>query len=148
MTVEIKKLHKDDIDDFYQLLNVFDSTFEYEECLRADETHLKQLLQKEDFLVVVAMIDDKVVAGLTAYVLDQYHSNLPILYSQDLAVLNEFQRKGIGRKVIAYTNQYCKENNFQLMFIQAEKVDDYAVDFYRSTLPSGEEEVVYFYYNY
>lgn len=146
MEVEIKILQAEDIEDFNQLLTVFDIVFEYGQYTRPDQEYLQKLLAKNTFIAVVAKMEGRVIAGLTAYALDQYHSNQPMLYAHDLAVLSEYQRKGVGRKLIEFTNAYCRENGFQEMFIQAEKIDDYAVKFYRSTQPTGELEVAYFYY--
>ena len=146
MEVEIEVLQADNIQEFKQLLTVFDIVFEYEPYTRPDDVHLINLLKKSSFYAIIATADDRIIAGLTAYTLDQYHLTQPILYIQDLAVLTEYQRKGVGKKLIEFVIKYCIENDFQQMFIQAEKIDDYAVEFYRSTEPSGEMEVVYFFY--
>lgn len=146
MDVEIKILQAKDIEDFNQLLTVFDIVFEYEQYTRPDKEYLQKLLAKSSFIAIVAKMEGRVIAGLTAYALDQYHSNMPMLYIHDLAVLSEYQRKGVGSKLIQFTNAYCRENGFQEMFIQAETEDDYAVKFYRSTQPTGELEVNYFFY--
>lgn len=113
---------------------------------RPDQTHLKSLLNKETFFAVTAKTEHKIIAGLTVYVLDQYYSEKPLAYIYDLAVSVEYQRKGVGRKLIEFTNEYCKENGFEEVFVQADKVDDYAIDFYRSTKPTSEEQVAHFSY--
>jgi aminoglycoside 3-N-acetyltransferase I len=79
-------------------------------------------------------------------VLDQYYSTKPLAYLYDLAVLTEYQRKGVGRKLIEFTNNYCRQEGFKEVFVQADKMDDYALDFYRSTNPTLEEQVVHFSY--
>ena len=146
MEVDIKILKSQDLAELNQLLTVFDVVFEYEPYTRPSERHLRYLMNNTRFHAFVATLNDRVIAGLTAYSLDQYHSIKPVLYVQDLAVLNKYQRKGIGRKLIEYTNTYCINNGFQEMFIQAEKIDDYAVEFYRSTRPTEELQVVHFSY--
>lgn len=146
MDIEIKILQADDLEDFNVLLTVFDIVFEYEQYQRPHEEHLLKLLRNSTFYAIVAKSENKIIAGLTAYTLDQYHSTRPVLYIQDLAVLTEYQRKGVGKKLMAFTKTFCRENEFQEMFIQAEKIDDYAVEFYRTTKPTGEMEVFYFYY--
>jgi aminoglycoside 3-N-acetyltransferase I len=69
-----------------------------------------------------------------------------LAYLYDLAVLPEYQRKGVGKKLINFTNSYCKERGFEEVYVQADKADDYALDFYRSTNPTKEEDVSHFYY--
>lgn len=97
-------------------------------------------------MAVTAKCEQKVIAGLTVYVLDQYYSEKPLAYIYDLAVLNEYQRMGVGRKLIAFIRELCRQKGFEEVFVQADKVDDYAIDFYRSTQPTDEEQVVHFYY--
>jgi aminoglycoside 3-N-acetyltransferase I len=60
--------------------------------------------------------------------------------------LQEYQRQGIGKSLVAFTNQYCRERGYEEVFVQADKADDYAIDFYRLTQPTAEEQVVHFYY--
>jgi aminoglycoside 3-N-acetyltransferase I len=130
-----------------ELITVFAAVFEMEPFVRPSKSHLSKLLNKEHFFAVTATIAGKVIGGLTFYVLDQYYSERPLAYMYDLAVLTEFQRKGVGSKLIAFTNHYCKERGFEEVFVQAEQVDDYAIDFYRATGPTREEQVVHFSYH-
>ena len=58
----------------------------------------------------------------------------------------EYQRKGVGKKLIKFTNEFCKQMDFHEVFVQAEKEDGYAIDFYRLTNPSREGDVVQFSY--
>ena len=84
---------------------------------------------------------------MAVYLLDQYYSAKPLAYIYDLAVMKEFQRQGIGRMLIENLRNYCKEKGFDKVFVQADKVDEYALDFYRSTNPTCEEDVIHFYYS-
>lgn len=146
MEIEIQILKTNDIDKLKELISVFESVFEMEKFNRPSETHLQELLEKQTFFAVIALAENKVVAGLTVYVLDQYYSEKPLAYIYDLAVLTEYQRKGIGKSLIEFTNKYCRQKGFEEAFVQAEKVDKHAIDFYHTTKPTNEEEVVYFAY--
>jgi len=86
------------------------------------------------------------VGGLTGYRLDPYYSEKPLAYIYDLAVKKERQRQGIGKKLIEEVTQYFANEGFEEVFVQADKEDDYALDFYRSTVPTEEEDVSHFYY--
>lgn len=144
--VTIKKLSKQDSDQFIAVIKLFEEVFEMENFSIPQSNHLQRLLSRSDFFVFVALLDNKVVGGLTAYVLEQYYSEKPLAYIYDLAVEIVHQRQGIGRKLIAGINDYCDKEGFEEVFVQADKVDDYAIDFYRATQPAGEEEVMHFYY--
>ena len=144
--MEISKLSTTDIDKFIKLIRVFEDVFEMENFIMPNKGHLSHVLAKPDFFVFVAMDKGEIIGGLTVYTLQQYYSVKPLAYIYDLAVLSSFQRQGVGSKLIAEVNKHCHENGYEEVFVQADKVDDYAVDFYRSTKPTAEEDVFHFSY--
>lgn len=144
--VKIKRLLEGDLNEFVDLVKLFEEVFEMKNFSIPDKRHLQNLLNRVDFHVFVAFKNDMVVGGLTTYVLEQYYSEKPLAYIYDLAVDTHLQRQGIGKKLIAEANKFFREKGFEEVFVQAEKVDDHAIDFYRKTNPSGEEQVVHFYY--
>src|SRR5690606_1320073 len=109
MKVQIKKLGNEDIEQFKELIMVFENVFEMENFSMPPETHLKQLLQKDNFMVFTALAANRVVGGLTAYTLQQYYSTSSLVYVYDLAVKNELQRKGIGKKLMKSITDHCRE---------------------------------------
>ncbi len=146
LETEIQILQPNNIEELNELISVFENVFEMKGFERPSQTHLQNLLNKENFFAVIAKTENKIIAGLTVYVLDQYYSEKPLAYIYDLAVLTEYQRKGIGKRLVEFTNDYCRQKGFEEVFVQADKVDDYAIDFYRLTKPTDEEQVVHFYY--
>lgn len=147
MKTQIQLLKPSDLEELNDLISVFEDVFEMKDLKRPNETHLQGLLKKDTFLAITAKAENKIIGGLTVYILDQYYSEKPLAYIYDLAVLTEYQRKGVGRKLIEFTNEYCKQRGFEEVFVQADKVDDYAIEFYRSTKPTAEEQVLHFYYS-
>jgi aminoglycoside 3-N-acetyltransferase I len=143
--IKIQKLTSIDLNKFMELLHLFEDVFEMEDVKMPDKKYLQKLLEKQDFMVFVALQDDKILGGLTAYVLQQYFAEQPLAYIYDLAVLTKFQRNGIGRKLIEETNAYCKSLGMMEVFVQADLADDYALEFYRST-GGRAESVVHFTY--
>jgi len=147
MKATIQQLDKEDLDSFFALIRVFEEVFEMQDFCMPPHEHLRKLLHDPDFIVYVAHAQQKVVGGLTAYTLQQYYSEKPLAYIYDLAVLKPYQRKGIGKALIQALNSYCRAEAYQEVFVQADEIDTYALDFYRSTHPSEEEHVRHFYYN-
>ncbi|WP_040911012.1 GNAT family N-acetyltransferase [Leptospira broomii] len=143
--IRAEKLTYQDIDKFIELIRVFEIVFEMKNFKLPTKNYLQDLLKNESFFVFVALFEEKVVGGLTTYTLNQYYSQLPLVYIYDLAVLTEFQRQGIGKLLIAKTTEYCKEIGIEEVFVQADLEDDYAIDFYRSTGATAEN-VIHFYY--
>ncbi len=144
--MEIRKLTNEDISPFTELIQVFEGVFEMENFVLPSKEHLLKLLSTPGFMVFVAMENTSVLGGLTVYTLPQYYSEKPQAYLYDLAIRTDYQRKGIGKQLIAGLNSYCLHNGYQEVFVQADKTDDYALDFYRCTNPTNEEQVVHFSY--
>ncbi len=145
--ITIRRLNKEDIAEFIELVKLFEDVFEMEDFSIPTTEHLQQLLNRDEFAAFVALSDEnKIIGGLTTYVLEQYYSEKPLAYIFDLAVDKNLQRQGIGKRLIAETNKFYKNKGFEEVFVQADKVDDYAIEFYRKTDPSEEEDVSHFYY--
>jgi len=144
--IKIEKLGKNNLTKFTELIRLFEEVFEMPDFSLPGSTHLRSLLGNKSFLVFIAEKDNRVVGGLTAYVLEQYYSSQPLAYIYDLAVGRAHQRQGIGKKLVEAIHLYCKDNGFEEVFVQADKIDRHAVDFYRSTKPTEEEDVFHFYY--
>lgn len=144
--IEILRLRPNELDKFQGLISVFEIAFEMKNFRRPGNLHLQKILAKDGFIAIVALQNNNVIGGLTIYMLDQYYSEKPLAYVYDVAVLPEYQRKGVGKKLIKFTNEFCKQMDFYEVFVQAEKEDGYVIDFYRLTNPSREGDVVQFSY--
>lgn len=145
MNIELRKLTKQELDKFIELIKVFEDVFEMKNFKMPDRIYLQQLLEKNDFFVFVALMGNEVVGGLTSYIMQQYYSTSPLVYIFDLAVKNEHQRLGIGKTLIAANNSYCTTIGAEAVMVQADEVDDYAIDFYHSTGAIGQK-VIHFDY--
>ena len=140
--MEIRKLHKNEISDFRDLIDIFKDVFESDTI--PGEDHLSSLLSNEDFWVFVIRTNNKVVGGLTIYVLHSYYGTKPVAYIYDVAVMPEFQGRGFGKKLIEEVCKYCKENGFKEAYVEAEAEDTDAVNFYRKTSFSSEMKAIHF----
>ncbi|MFN3382701.1 MAG: GNAT family N-acetyltransferase [Runella zeae] len=143
--MEIKKLRFDDLSNFKTLLEIFNEVFENDAPL-ADDEQLKKLLFNPDFWVFVITINDQVVGGLTIYVLHRYYNTRPIAYIYDVGVSPHFQGKGLGKVLIAEVCNFCRHNNFEEAYVEAESDDIDAVSFYRKTNFSSELNAIHFTY--
>ncbi|MEO8569561.1 MAG: GNAT family N-acetyltransferase [Ginsengibacter sp.] len=145
MNIEIQKLSGHDIDKFEKLIRLFENVFEMENFTMPCRNHLQQLLEQDSFFVFVALASHDIVGGLTAYTLQQYYSTSPLVYVYDLAVKKEFQRRGIGKNLMTALTTYCIGLGIEEIFVQADAIDDHAIEFYHSTGATAEK-VIHFYY--
>ncbi len=148
MDIEIRKLNSTDIDDFSDLVIVFEEVFEWENFSFPRRPHLQRVLENSNFLAFVAKADKKLIGGLTAYILERYDTEKPSAYIYDIAVLTEQQRKGIGKLLIATLNDFCEKNGFNEVFVQAETEDSQAMNFYKTTPISSEMKATHFTYSF
>lgn len=140
----ISKLNKEDLPTFENVVSLLAEVFERENFSMPDSKHLKKVLGKKDFMVFTAHSDTQVIGAITAYTLDQYYSKKPLAYIYDLAVHTNYQRQGVGKKLVEALNNYCKSKDYEEAYVQADKEDDHALDFYRALNASREDEVVHF----
>ena len=101
------------------------------------------MLNKNEFICFIALLDDDVVGGLTAYELPLYYSSKSEVYNYDLAVKSTFQKTGVGTKLIETLSAYCKQNGIIGMFVEANEEDKHAIAFYHKT-GGMAENVVHF----
>jgi aminoglycoside 3-N-acetyltransferase I len=148
MKIDILKLSPNDIEDFSKLISVFEKAFEWDDFSFPNISHLQKVMDNPYFLAFVAKADQKLVGGLTAHILHRYDSEKPAAYIYDIAILTEFQRKGIGKSLIATLNDYCKKEGFSEVFVQAETDDSQAVNFYRTTSINSELKATHFTYSF
>jgi len=127
------------------LVQLFKEVFEMNDYRAPEEPNLQQLLDNKNFLVFVAMHENAIIGGLTAYILPSYYSRSSEVYIYDLAVKSSFQRNGIGKNLLDELAAFCRKNNYQQFFVQAHEGDAHALDFYRAT-GGSPEKVIHFNY--
>jgi aminoglycoside 3-N-acetyltransferase I len=106
-----------------------------EDALDADplrEEDVSALLRREEFWAVVATENDEVVAGLTAHALPMTRSRSTELFIYDLAVRADWQRRGIGRTLVAELLSLSRESGLGTAFVPADNDDQHALEFYRA----------------
>ena len=140
-----RKLELDDLPSLKALIHLYKEVFEMESFTLPGDSYLRTLLQREGLMFFVAMLEEKVIGGLTAHVLPSVYFASAEIYIYDLAVKTTYQRKGIGKNLIASLSEYCKERGYREIFVQADLEDQHALDFYKETGGKAERVVHYVY---
>lgn len=136
--ITLKRLTKKDTASFRQMVVLFRDVFEMKSTAKLSDTYIKKLLAKPEFIALAAFDGAKIVGALTAYEMPQYYGEYAEVYIYDMAVHTKYQRKGIGKKLIAHLKQYCKAQGIKTMFVEAHADDKHAVKFYLSTRGKAE----------
>jgi aminoglycoside 3-N-acetyltransferase I len=145
--MEIAELNSNEVPDFRDLIGIFKEVFENEEPI-SDDGHLRTLLSHADFKVFVIRKNNKVVGGLTMYILHRYYAAKPVAYIYDVGVSPVFQGKGLGKALMEEVCRYCKDNGFEEAYVEAERDDLDAVNFYRRTKFTREMNAIHFTYTF
>ena len=128
-----------------QLLELFAAAFEDPESYRSavpSDEYLNKLLAREDFIPLIAVADGKVIGGLAGYVLQKFEQERSEIYIYDLAVLEEYRRRGIATGLINKLREIARDIGAYVIYVQADPPDEPAVKLYESL--GTREEVFHF----
>jgi aminoglycoside 3-N-acetyltransferase I len=142
---EIRQLTRADISAFKQLITIFNLVFEEDESAIGGESYLEKLLGNRNFIAMAAFSENEVVGGLTAHELPLYYSDTSEIFVYDVAVKREFQRLGIGKRLIHKLKEYCSNHGINEFFVLAHEEDEEAVEFYHSTGGKSEKVINFLY---
>lgn len=134
--------------EFQGLLEVFREVFDWEESEFSDSSYLANLMGNPQFLVLVAMVENQIIGGLTAYLLPSYQTKRSSLFIYDLGVETNFQRQGIGKSLIDKLLDYAKKHQIQDVFVDTELEDnENSLAFYQKTGFDSQIKVVQYTYD-
>ncbi|TXN37642.1 GNAT family N-acetyltransferase [Flagellimonas hymeniacidonis] len=134
--VQVLRLNENKLELLIKLVNLFNEVFS-EYYTVASKKHLKRLLQKPEFYAIVAVKNDAIIGGFTAYEFQKYYTDKSELYIYDIAVKKAFQNQSVGKKLI----NYLKNNSpgVETIFVDAHSEDIQAVKFYESVFGPSEK---------
>ena len=130
-----RQLTSDDATLLNELLRVFGHAFNDSETYQdaiPSEKYLTNLLGKDHFIVVVAMMEKVVVGGLVGYVLEKFEQQRREIYIYDLAVSDAHRRKGVATGTINALKKIAAGQDAYVIFAQADLEDGPAIALYSS----------------
>jgi aminoglycoside 3-N-acetyltransferase I len=148
LITECLRLRSEDAGIFRDLLVLFGDVFEMDGQRLPAEERLRDLLDNASFDAFTIFAEGELAGGITVYTLEQYYSEKPLAYIYDLAIRSEFQRRGLGKMLIAFVVEHYREMGYADVFVQTDENDAHALDFYRSTHPTDERKVRHFTYSF
>jgi len=143
--VVYQKLGSKDLPSLKTLIEVYEEAFEMENFTMPGDAYLQTLLDREGLVFYVATAERQVIGGLTAHILPSVYFESAEVYIFDLGVKVAFQRRGIGKALIAALSDFCKEQRYREIFVQADMEDQHAMDFYQA-IGGLPERVVHYTY--
>ncbi len=117
------------------ILTVFADSFDDHETYQSkipSDTYLQSLLGKSYFIALVAIHNNEVVGGITAYELEKPEQERREIYIYDLAVSESHRRHGIATALIYKLKQIAKKRDAYIIYVQADEDDTPAIQLYES----------------
>lgn len=99
---------------------------------RLSSGYVDRLLARSDFWAFVAFAGEEVVGGLTAHALPMTRAEQTEIFIYDVAVRPDYQRRGVGRQLMAAVRGVAADQGIDDVFVAADEDDVHALDFYRS----------------
>jgi glucosamine-phosphate N-acetyltransferase len=108
--ITIRKLQKDDLRNGF--LSTLDSLRKTSDMNMEDAKKIfEKINSNPDYIIAVAVIDGKVVGATTLLIETKFiHNGGKVGHIEDVVVDKNYQRKGIGEKIIKYLLKYAKES--------------------------------------
>ena len=119
----LHKLTPDDLPLMDGLLETFGQVFNQMDTYvghRPPAAYTRRLLARDEFIALVALSGNRVVAGLTAYELVKYEQARSEVYIYDLAVLEAHRRQGIATALIRQLSTLAAGRGAHAVFVQAD----------------------------
>ena len=120
---------------------VFEDPVSYASAPPRDD-YLTELLNRTDFIVLVAESDGQTVGGLVAYVLPKLEQERSEIYIYDLAVAGDRRRQGIATALIAEVQRIAATTGAWVVYVQADYGDEPAIALYEGL--GSREGVLHF----
>jgi len=137
------RLNVNNLEEFVKLIKLYENVFEMEPFQYPSYDYLKKILKNENTIIMVAKYEDGIIGGLTAHQLASTYFEANEVYVYDLAVHQDFQRKGIGTRLIEELKKISCSKGDKEIFLQADVGDDYAIEFYKK-IGGVPEDVIHF----
>ncbi len=97
---------------------------------RPSKEYLTSLIAGDSFICLVAVSNSNVVGALAAYELRKFEQERSEIYIYDLAVYENFRRKGIATALINALKPIAENRGAWVIYVQADYVDKPAVELY------------------
>ncbi len=146
MDFTLKKLLPDEIGIAKQLFWFFQEDDGISQPVVPSDAYLLEMLSKDDFHVIVALNDGKLLGGLTGYELPMYKRPVREMFLYEIAVKPEFREKGIAKALIERLKQICKEKGIEEMYVGTSTPNTAAMALYAATGGEQEPDIAWFVY--
>ena len=141
----VRRLARGEAALFDRLNDLFAAAFDDADAYQAARpaaAYLERLLDREHVIPVVAIAGGKIIGGLVAYELDKFEQDRREVYIYDLAVQEDYRRRGVATALIQHLRQISGQRRAWVIYVQADYGDEPAIALY--TKLGVREDVMHF----
>ena len=133
LDIEIRKAEKKDIPSIIALHSEIDLSNEESISLQNANIIFSRIQSYPNYHIYVALIQGEIVGTFALLIMDNLaHNGAPSGIVEDVAVRQKWQEKGIGKHMMAYAMQRCKEAGCYKMALSSNSIRENAHRFYES----------------
>ncbi len=143
----IQRLTASDILRARELLERFQKDDGEAPIVESSDSYLETLLSREGLHMVIAMVNQKVVGGLTAYEMDMWKSPVRKMFFYEIGVCEKYKNQGIGSALIEELKKICSERGIKEMYVLTNSENTAANRLYNKTGGKLDQSCVYYDYN-
>lgn len=144
ITFEIKKLEPNEISLAHELILLFG--FDDENRALPSREYTAKMLARNDFHVIVALENNRLIGGLTAYEMKMFKRETTEMFLYEIEVAEFRRQQGVGKALIEFLKKICHEKGIVQMFVGTEKDNRAARALYTATGGKADEDSVWFNY--
>lgn len=141
---EIKKLEPNEIGLAHELILLFG--FEGGNRALPSAEYTAEMMARNDFHVIVALENNRLIGGLTAYEMKMFKRETTEMFLYEIEVEAFHRQQGVGKALIEFLKQICREKGIVEMFVGTEKDNSAARALYAATGGKADEHSVWFNY--
>ena len=118
-----------------------------DENIPTDFSYITNLLSNDSNYLIVALDKDTPAGFLIAYELQRIDCGQSMMLFYEIEVAPEYQKQGIGKKLIDKLKEYCRERKILKMWVLTSESNIAAQNLYKSTgaVQSKEPEILFEY---
>jgi aminoglycoside 3-N-acetyltransferase I len=143
MDIIIKKLSANDLQQAKKFIKYWKEEDGVDASNIPDDNYLQNLLAKASFHMYIALKDNVIIGGLTAYELSMYLEQTTEMFLYEIGVDEKYRKQGVGAKLIEALKQTCKWKGIKLIYVGTEINNEPARQLYKAT--GGELEEISWY---
>lgn len=112
------------------------------------DDYLAEMLARNDFHVIVALENQQLIGGLTAYEMKMFKRETTEMFLYEIEVAESHRQKGVGKALIEFLKRICVEKGIVEMFVGTERANFPARKLYETTGGKADENSVWFNYKF